>query len=167
MSGSSGSKSNVDSEIVKSDRKSRLDRISIVVPWMLSLVTAWVGIWQFLIQQDQSNKQEFRKKQLELCVQATDAAARLAETRDPVEWEKARQAFWTLYWGPLAMVEDQNLATAMIAFGKLLPKDSASPSGLPMHDLDSPAIRIAHAARDLIQANWNVNLAPIKIQNRD
>jgi len=47
-----------------------------VVPWAV-----WVGIWQFLVQQDQSNKQEFRKKQLELCVQATDAAARLSPGR--------------------------------------------------------------------------------------
>jgi hypothetical protein len=167
MSASSSSKSdqNVDSENVKS-KKSWLD----VVPWVglvVSILTVWVGIWQFLLQQIQSNKQEFGKKQLELCVQATDAAARLAETKDPVEWEKSRQAFWILYWGPLAIVEDQNMATAMIDFGKHLPKDSVPPSGLPVHDLDAPAINIAHAARNLIQTNWNVNLAPISIQHRD
>jgi hypothetical protein len=167
MSASSSSKSDQNVDSKSNSKKSRLDAAFPWVGLVVSILTVLFGIWQFLLQQIQSNKQEFGKKQLELCVQATDAAARLAETTDPVEWEKARQAFWILYWGPLAIVEDQNMATAMIDFGKHLPKDPVPPSGLPVHDLDAPAINIAHAARNLIQTNWNVNLAPINIQHRD
>jgi hypothetical protein len=56
----------------------------------LTLLTAGLGIWQFTAQQRQANRLPFLQKQLELCFQATETAARLASETDPVEWEKDR-----------------------------------------------------------------------------
>ena len=81
---------------------------TVVIPWLLTLLTAMVGIWQFTAQQRQANRQPFLQKQLELCFQATETAGRLASETDPEEWEKAR---------------------AMVEFGNLIPK--GVPPALP------------------------------------
>jgi hypothetical protein len=86
------------------DRKPHsLIAISLVIPWLLSLATVAVGIWQFTTEQAQTNKAPFLKKQLELCFLASETAARLATETDPATWEKDRQTFWQLYWGNLAI----------------------------------------------------------------
>ena len=95
--------------------------LSVVVPWLLTIVAAAIGAWQFILQQQQANRQPFLQKQLDLCFEASDAASRLATEPDPVEWEKNRRIFWRLYWGTLSIVEDPGVEKAMIKLGKLVP----------------------------------------------
>jgi hypothetical protein len=136
--------------------------IAIVVPWILTLATALVGIWQFTVQQSQANRQLFLQKQLELAFQASETASRLATVTDPADWEKARLNFWMLYWGPLSVVEDPQVETAMVDFGKLVPADPQTDPKLPMKSLEVPSYNLAHALRDLVLASWNVDLPPLQ-----
>src|SRR3954451_14136103 len=80
--------------------------VSVILPWILSIITVAVGLWQFTAQEEHRNKEAFLKSQLDLCFKATESAASLATETDPAEWEKARKEFWQLYWGPLSVVED-------------------------------------------------------------
>src|SRR5262249_35275444 len=91
--------------------------LRVVIPWILSLITAGVGIWQFTVQQRQANRQPFLQKQLELAFQASETASRLATVTDPTDWERARHHFWLLYWGPLSVVENPAVEEQMIKFG--------------------------------------------------
>jgi hypothetical protein len=49
--------------------------LTVVIPWILTLLTAVLGIWQFTAQQRQANRQPFLQKQLELSFQATEPQA--------------------------------------------------------------------------------------------
>jgi hypothetical protein len=50
------------------------------IPWVLTLVTAGFGIWQFTAEQAQGNRVPFLTEQLKLAFEASDTAARLART---------------------------------------------------------------------------------------
>ena len=136
--------------------------LTVVIPWVLTLLTAVLGIWQFTAQQRQANRQPFLQKQLELSFQATETAGRLASETNPIEWEKARITFWVLYWGPLSIVENPAVEGATFDLGKLVPKEPVNAPKLPMTSLGVPSYRLAHAVRDLVLASWNVDLPPLQ-----
>ena len=138
--------------------------LSIVVPWLLTIVTVIVGIYQYTDQRAQGNRQPFLQRQLELSFQASDAAARLATETNPAEWEAARKTFWRLYWGPLGIVEDRAVEAAMVRLGQVVPTGDTIPP-LPMAELQRPSLQLAHAVRELVLASWNVSLPPL--QGRD
>jgi hypothetical protein len=136
--------------------------LTVVIPWLLTLLTALTGIWQFTAQQRQANRQPFLQKQLELSFQATETAGRLASETNPIEWEKARITFWQLYWGPLSIVENPAVEGAMVDLGRLIPTEPVKDPKLPMTSLGAPSYQLAHAVRDLVLASWNVDLPPLQ-----
>jgi hypothetical protein len=135
---------------------------SVVIPWVLSLLTAGIGIWQFGVQQGQANRQPFLQKQLELTFQTSETASQLATLTNPDDWEKARLKFWLLYWGPLSVVEDRNVETEMVKFGQLVPAQPVANPKLPMTSLEVPSYNLAHALRDLVLISWDVKLLPLQ-----
>jgi len=150
-----------------SDSQSMGFRFSVVVPWLLTIATAAVGVWQFTAQQQQLNRQPFLQKQLELCFQASETAGRLASQTNPVEWEKARLEFWHLYWGPLSIVEDRAVQAAMVNLGHKVPKYPVTAPELPMLELGGPSYRLALAVRDLVLTSWQVNLPALDEQKSE
>lgn len=122
------------------------------------------GVTSFLITariQAETRQLEARKpfleRQLALYTEATQNAAILATSSDPDAIEKARQRFWEIYWGELAMVEnggldskDGGVESAMVAFGQCLN------TGCPQPELQPLALRLAHACRDSLAVSWGV-----------
>lgn len=98
-------------------------------------------------------KQPFLMRRLELYSEATLCAARIAVGTDEAEIASAKRRFWDLYWGPMAIVEDPEVETAMVAFGQAL-----SESVLPTV-LEAAAIDLAHRCRDSLAASWEVDLS--------
>jgi hypothetical protein len=140
--------------------------LTVVVSCILTLLTAGAGIWRFSIQQQQANRTPFLQKQLELSFLVSETASRLATETDSVEWEKARVMFWRLYWGPLSIVEDGRVETAMVSFGKLVPEEPVKDPKLPMTTLQIPSYELAHVMRDLVLESWNVHLTPLRGQRQ-
>jgi hypothetical protein len=130
---------------------------------ILTVAGGMLARWR---EQQQANKRPFLEKQLELCFAVTDTASRLAIETDPMEWEKARLAFWRLYWGPLSIVENRAVEAAMVELGDSVPKRPVDPATLPMTELQVPAYRLAHAARDLVLRSWNVDLPALGDQRQ-
>jgi hypothetical protein len=64
-----------------------------------------IGLFQYVTTSAQTARQPFLQTQTELCLRASEHAARLATTTDRVQWKKSSDEFWTLYLGPLAVVE--------------------------------------------------------------
>lgn len=144
------------------DGKTRWSGLMPVIPWLLSLLTVAVGIFQFSAQQSQANRQPFLQRQLELVFKASETAAILATERDPASWESARKTFWQLYWGPLSIVEDRDVEAAMVSFGRLLPRQPIPPDTLPMAALEQPSLRLALAARGLVLKSWGISLPQLE-----
>jgi hypothetical protein len=71
------------------------------------------GIWKYRSSSEQSFKRPFWEKQLELYVEATSAAAILCSATVEDDWAKAKQEFLRLYFGPLCLVESNEVAGAM------------------------------------------------------
>jgi hypothetical protein len=74
-------------------------------------------------------KKPFHEAQLDLCRDASEAAATLASLtprgeasseQSEAPWEKARARFEQLYWGSLAVVEDEDLEGRMVDFRERL-----------------------------------------------
>jgi hypothetical protein len=138
-----------------------------LLKWIGALVAVggllW-GVTSFLITsriQAETRHLEARKpyleRQLTLYTEATQSAAILATSSDPDIIEKARQRFWELYWGELAMVENGGLnaieggvEAAMVMFGECLNR------GCSQSELQPLALRLAHACRDSLAASWDV-----------
>jgi hypothetical protein len=102
-------------------------------------------------------RKPFASKQLDLYFAAVEAASAIASG----PWEQQGpqiDAFWRLYWGPLALVEDSTVAKAMIQFGDAL-KDNAEQTELRIY-----ALELAHACRDAIAQSWNVSLSSLEAE---
>lgn len=134
----------------------------IAVPWLLSLLTFAVGIWQYADKQAQANREPFLKKQMDLVFEASDTVSTLANATDAESWKKARARFWVLYWGPLGIVEDSRIARCMIDAGRLVPQPQADVPALPVTGLRTTSIRLSHVARDFILDNWDVQLPKLQ-----
>ncbi len=101
--------------------------------------------WGVVIWQDKSNKElaqakteaerfavsrrieatkPFLDRQLKLYTEASQVAAKIATSTNVNEVADANKRFWELYWGELALVENQDVEAAMVALGKAI-KDSA------------------------------------------
>jgi len=117
----------------------------------------------------QTTEHEFRRplwdRQLSLYFDATDAAATVATLSDGDARSDAIKKFWTLYYGPLVVVEDpENVNAKMIAFGECLtkPGESKPHKNCSVADLRQLAIDLARSCRQSIGESWDKKLASLR-----
>src|ERR1700757_2005835 len=65
----------------------------VVVPWLFSLLTAIVGIVEFVNEQQTANKRPFLERQLEVVLEASNDASILATTSDRALWARTRDDY--------------------------------------------------------------------------
>jgi hypothetical protein len=96
----------------------------------------------------------FFQRQLDLCAEASSSAAILSTTagRGKAEVQKAKGDFWRLYWGPLGMVEDEAVESAMVRYGRCLQTRCDNTR------IEILALDLAHACRKLVANSWDVHL---------
>jgi hypothetical protein len=143
---------------------SRLELSKFGTTTLIAIITIGIGFMQYGFTSSFSVRQPFITKQTDLCLAASEHASRLATTRNPAAFEKSREEFWMLYWGPLAVVEDvetraeSRVALEMRRFGDAFkPVDTPNPT-LPLEGLTTLAINLAHACRDLLGSKWQVGV---------
>jgi hypothetical protein len=145
------------------------DATKFSVTTVIAVATIATGFVQFGSTYARSVQQPFLETQTERCFSAAENAARLASTLDPETWKKAREEFWMLYWGPLAIVEDVepdaeasnvgDVQMLMVRFGEELKKvKEIPPPDLPLSQLENGSLAIAHACRDLLTSRWRVGM---------
>lgn len=128
---------------------------------ILTLVGAVVaffwGAYQFLsTQRNQADTRRieatrpFLDRQLKLYTEATQAAATLATSQSEEEITSAKQRFWSLYWGELALVEDKRVEAAMVQLGRAIEQDMIG------REIQSLSLNLAHACRDSLAESWGV-----------
>jgi len=137
----------------------------ILIPWVISIVTVFVGILEYSDKQAQVNREPFLKEQTRLLFEATETVSTLANTTDPGDWKKARLRFWTLYWGPLSLVEDVRVESCMVKLGEMIPAPTqAELPPLPFDKLRTASYELAHIARNLMITSWDAKL-DMKVTN--
>jgi hypothetical protein len=96
-------------------------------------------------------KKPFLDRQLALYVEASQITAKIATSKDSNELAKSQQRFWELFWGELALVENNGVELAMVAFGEAL-RGSA-----PQQQLEQLSLALAHACRESLDKSWRIN----------
>ena len=112
-----------------------------------------------------SRKLPFLQRQLELCFEASQVVSTLAVTGSFDEWETARNRFWQLYHGQLAIVEDRHVEECMVECGRLIPPVGL-PTVLPVDGLGSASLKLSGAVRRLLIDAWNVQDLDSVLQRR-
>ncbi len=124
----------------EADLWKHLSRMAPSLATLLAVAGFVFGIAQYAIEQSANRKssdaqaqrdveardREFMKplweKELELYMKASEVAAIIATSKDAVKRQAAEAEFWTLYEGPLIIVESKSLSRAMVNFGNCLNK---------------------------------------------
>lgn len=131
---------------------------------ILSLLGAIVSfVWGVLVWRGKSREvaktrrieatKPFLELQLKLYTEASKIAAVVATSNDAT----ARNRFWELYWGELALVEDRQVEAAMRAMGDVLrsPSDNGVEKELSLAKL---SLKLAHAFRGSLDRSWGINI---------
>ena len=114
-------------------------------------------------------RRPFLEKQLEICFEATNAVASIAaEVGAPAGGEAPIDTFKRLYLGNLALVENNDVACAMTRFNWALGTELGAKYKLTgpipadcskdVADLQSTALEVAQACRELIINSWGAEL---------
>lgn len=95
------------------------------------------------------SQKPFLEKRLEYYTEAATLTATIARSKDAKKVAQAKDRFWTLYSGPLALVEDEGVEHAMVQFGNCLKnqKDCSAP-------LDILSLEVAHQCKSSITQDW-------------
>lgn len=134
--------------------KHRFEVAKFAIAAVAAIAVFSVGLWQFMINSRNELAQPFFQKQLDLCVEVSEAAALIATKRtlgsdkpDPVT------VFLANYWGKLGMVEDDCLSHAMINFYKKVidPAEREDSQAAA----EQAALRVAYACRRLVSGYWD------------
>jgi len=99
----------------------------------------------------------FWKKQLELYVQASSSAAELTQYEiTSAKYKESRKNFYTLFWGPMSIVEDSQVKSAMEDFSSQLNKYETSTSEEDLEDLMQMSFRLARTCRESSIKRWDL-----------
>jgi hypothetical protein len=126
-------------------------------------LTASLGLYWNFHSATAARKQTFLLRQMDLCFEASECVATLATTSSNVVWEAARDRFWQLYYGCLAVVEGEEVAKWMVASSKLVPPTGKAPS-LPVSELCGPSLQLSHAVRGLFLEAWSIQSLKVVLQ---
>src|SRR5262249_25483941 len=102
----------------------------------------------------------FWDSQLQLYLRAAEAAATIATSLDAEAVKRAEAQFWTLYWGPLAIVEDvgteprpsAEVEAAMVRFGRYLGNNKDRNRG----EMQRLSLDLAHAMRHSVGPSFDL-----------
>jgi len=93
----------------------------------------------------------FLERQLTLYVEASQVAAKIATSTDVNEVTEAKQRFWELFWGELALVENKAVEAAMMDLR------DAIRDGEPREELEQRSLALAHTCRISLDESWGIN----------
>ena len=91
----------------------------------------------------------------------------LVQSEKMEEWNTAVSAFWRLYYGPLCLVEDRGVESAMVEFGLVLKRASFETRERHRKALENGALNLAEACRASIRSDWRIPLETLSGKKRD
>ncbi|WCM53501.1 hypothetical protein OH720_10965 [Pseudomonas sp. WJP1] len=92
----------------------------------------------------------FLQRQLDLYIETTQVVARIA-TKNLADTSKDQARFWELFWGELALVENESVESAMVNMSEAI-KDKC-----PKSYLEQASLRVAHTMRASLDKSWSIH----------
>jgi hypothetical protein len=132
----------------------KLDRALKVLASVQTAVGLIAGSIQFLRAQGVEAAKPYLQKKLEWCEDAVETASFIA-VADPAARSDKTLRFWQLYWGRMALIENDKVTSAMEDFKTALLFDEASSAPHESSMLRSAAVRLAHACRQEMADSWS------------
>ena len=138
--------------------------------WVKSLTFAaavFAGIWAVYTYKD--TKQEefystFWDKKLELFLQTSASASKMATTTSIEQFNQARTQYWELFFGPLSLVEGPCVKLAMEKFASQVPREPATESTeLPQNSLRQPSYRLTRELQKELSRAWENPFSELEI----
>ncbi len=126
--------------------------------WVVVIVGAFWAVWTYQTTAWVDARKPFLEKQLSFCIETVQTVAKVATTTNAKTFEEAKATFWEFYWGRLAMVEDDGMARAMVAFQRALQDVKL---GDERQELKVASLGVAHACRKLIEKGWEIGLGQL------
>ena len=126
-----------------------------------------IALWRYFDTTANEFKRPFWEKQIDLYVQASDAAATLAVAQPGAEWERAKLRFLVLYNGSLAIVEDKAIDSAMVRFKGKLEAFEQDPTPDTREEMRKASLSLAHSFKESLAKDWKRKLRDMKgVYNR-
>ncbi|HEY1797230.1 MAG TPA: hypothetical protein VGG57_14055 [Stellaceae bacterium] len=155
--GDDGEEVSTETEIEKLHGLERFSSFSTIFGIAVALITVMGTLINYHYQherdldvRDREIKKIFYENQSKLYMSATDTVAKIASNITPSQVDVEK--FWTLYWGSLATVEDTDVDSAMVEFGKLLNRKAEQ------HCLQAASLLLAHCVKQSFSKTWRVDL---------
>ncbi len=114
------------------------------------------------LKQQHERQTPYLEEQMRLYLEAVEVAAEITFPSKSSDLDSLKTRFWQLYWGPLAVVEDQQVINAMVGYGNALKGNPEGGEVLRRH-----AIALAHACRDSLTKLWVINLGEFDEVTKD
>ena len=134
--------------------------VSALVAYMAQISAAksqsQIALIQLAAQQAHERQKPFVESQMKFYFEAAETAAQIPRTIESMAREKLTKRFWQLYWGPLAVVEDEEVERAMVAYGEQLKNVTWDAAGL-----ETLSLGVAHACRSSLKRLWVPELGGI------
>jgi len=105
----------------------------------------------------------FWEKQLELYIQVSSLAAELTQNEiTSSEYKTSRNSFYTLFWGPMSIVEDSAVKIAMENFSSQLIKYETSTTKTDLEALVQKSFQLARTCRESSIKRWDLKEFELK-----
>jgi hypothetical protein len=99
----------------------------------------------------------FWEKQLELYIQASSSAATLTQFEiASSQYKESRATFYTLFWGPMSVVEDLEVKRAMEGFSNQLLEYEAAATKRNLDNLSQKSFQLARTCRESSIKRWGL-----------
>jgi hypothetical protein len=165
-------KSNMENALMP-ESQSRIERWTktlTLVGAVITMAGAVVGgLWSFYTYTETKEKEfytYFWNKKMELFLRTTNAASEMATSASLESFNKARNEYWEMFYGPLSLVEGPCVKRAMEVFSQCVPKDTLMSSDrLPMHKLKQPSYRLAVRLKEELASSWQIPFSELKLIN--
>ncbi|MCR9096080.1 MAG: hypothetical protein NXI30_17790 [bacterium] len=135
------------------------DSIFKVLAW-LSVVCGGVWGWLRYVEQAKRDSQShFREQQIRLYLESAEVVGAIAASEPSSAREEIERRFWTLYYGPLAVVQEAQVTSSLVDFADALRK------GRKKTTLRTKSLAFSKACRATIEETWEVDLGPFRVKN--
>lgn len=130
------------------------------------IVFGW-GVYQYYRSNELTFRRPYWEKLLTLYIEATSNASILATSNNKEDWEKAKNNFWKVYFGPLCLVENTDVEAEMVKIGKILKTASFDSIDKYRDQLQTASLNLAYACRNSIRTDWQIPMETLSGQKDD
>jgi hypothetical protein len=131
------------------------------------LITSLFYLYAFAQTQYRESRKDFLVLQLNTIREIVDITSRISVSNDEVEKQALIEKFWDFYFGKLTLVEDANLARAMVTFAKSIAEPSTREKvdhfnfkQITTRSVNQAALTVAWTGRDVLYRGWTQSLLP-------